>query len=106
MVFDEDHHLRWFRPDGKRRQAPAVASAIPTAAIRRVAKRIADIRREKGMTQDEMAEGLKCATKNYQRIEYGQNVTITMLTKIANLLGVTVTDLVPPPPGRKRSAAP
>jgi len=47
-----------------------------------------------------MAEGLKCATKNYQRIEYGQNVTIKMLARIANLLGVTVTDLVPPPPRR------
>ena len=78
----------------------------PTAAVRRVAKRIADVRRERGMTQDEMAEGLKCATKNYQRIEYGQNVTIKMLTRIANLLGVTVTDLVPPPPVRKRSPSP
>jgi transcriptional regulator with XRE-family HTH domain len=69
----------------------------PSSAVRRVAKRIAEIRREKGITQDAMAEGLKCATKNYQRIEYGQNVTIKMLARIANLLGVTVTDLVPPP---------
>jgi transcriptional regulator with XRE-family HTH domain len=69
----------------------------PTSAVRRVAKRIAEIRREKGITQDEMAERLRCATKNYQRIEYGQNVTIKTLTRIANLLGVTVTELVPPP---------
>lgn len=74
----------------------------PDAAVRRVAKRIAEIRRAKGITQDEMAEKLRCATKNYQRIEYGQNVTIKTLTRIANLLGVTVTDLVPPP-GRKRA---
>jgi transcriptional regulator with XRE-family HTH domain len=77
----------------------------PNAAIRRVAKRIAEIRREKGITQDEMAERLRCATKNYQRIEYGQNVTITTLTRIANILGVTVTDLVPPPPKRRKAAA-
>jgi transcriptional regulator with XRE-family HTH domain len=69
----------------------------PDAAVRRVAKRIAELRRAKGITQDQMAEGLRCATKNYQRIEYGQNVTIKMLTRIANLLGVTVTELVPPP---------
>jgi transcriptional regulator with XRE-family HTH domain len=78
----------------------------PEAAVRRVAKRIAEIRRAKGITQDEMAEQLRCATKNYQRIEYGQNVTIKTLTRIANLLGVTVTDLVPPPPARKRKGKP
>jgi transcriptional regulator with XRE-family HTH domain len=77
----------------------------PQAAVRRVAKRIAEIRREKGITQDEMAERLHCATKNYQRIEYGQNVTIKTLTRIANLLGVTVTDLVPPPPPPRRRRA-
>jgi len=84
----------------------------PSAAVRRVANRIAELRREKGITQDEMAERLRCATKNYQRIEYGQNVTIKMLTRIANFLGVTVTDLVPPPPrrpplaGARRARAP
>jgi len=78
----------------------------PNAAVRRVGKRIAEVRRAKGITQDEMAERLRCATKNYQRIEYGQNVTIKTLTRIANLLGVTVTDLVPPPPPpRRRKAA-
>lgn len=71
-----------------------------------MAKRIAELRREKGITQEEMAEGLRCATNNYQRIEYGQNVTIKMLTRIANLLGVTVTDLVPPPPRRVRASSP
>ena len=69
----------------------------PSAAVRRVAKKIAEVRRERGITQDEMAERLRCATKNYQRIEYGQNVTIKTLTRIANLLGVTVSGLVPPP---------
>jgi transcriptional regulator with XRE-family HTH domain len=55
----------------------------------------------------EAEEALGCATKNYQRIEYGQNVTIRMLTKIANILGVTVTELVPPPKRRRteRSAS-
>jgi transcriptional regulator with XRE-family HTH domain len=72
--------------------------------VKRVARRIAQVRRAKGITQDEMAERLRCATKNYQRIEYGQNVTIKMLTRIANLLGVTVTDLVPPPPPRRKRA--
>ena len=81
-------------------------SDSPTAAVRRVAKRIAELRRERGVTQDQMAEGLKCATKNYQRIEYGQNVTIKTLARIANLLGVTITDLVPPPPTGKRRPPP
>lgn len=73
----------------------------PKDAVRRVGARIAEVRREKGITQDAMAEAIGCATKNYQRIEYGQNVTIETLTKIANALGVTVTDLVPPPRRRR-----
>jgi len=77
----------------------------PEAVLRRVARRIAEIRQAKGITQDEMAEKLRCATRNYQRIEYGQNVTIKTLTRIANLLGVTVTDLVPPPPPPRRRRA-
>jgi transcriptional regulator with XRE-family HTH domain len=72
----------------------------PDAAVRRVAARIAEVRREKGITQDVMAEALGCATKNYQRIEYGQNITVRMLARIANVLGVTVTELVPPPKRR------
>lgn len=79
----------------------------PEAAMLRVAQRIAELRREKGITQDEMAEGFGCATKNYQRIESGeQNLTIRTLTKIANLLGVTVTDLVPPHVRRRAAGAP
>ncbi len=71
--------------------------------MRRVAKRIAEIRREKGVTQDAMVEKLGCAPRNYQRIEYGeQNLTIETLTKIANALSVTITELVPPP-GRARA---
>lgn len=77
----------------------------PEAALKRVASRIAEIRQAKGFTQDEMAEKLGCATRNYQRIEYGQNVTIKTLVRIANLLGVTVTDLVPPPTGKPRPKA-
>jgi transcriptional regulator with XRE-family HTH domain len=69
----------------------------PDDAVRRVSERIAEVRRAKGITQDAMAEALGCATKNYQRIEYGQNVTIKMLVNIANALGVPLTDLVPPP---------
>lgn len=81
----------------------------PEAALRRVARRIAEIRQAKGITQDEMAERLRCALRNYQRIEYGQNLTIKTLVRIANVLGVTVTELVPPPgrtPARKRVKLP
>ena len=83
-------------------------SDSPAAAVRRVARRIAEVRREKGLTQEEMATRLDCALKNFQRIESrdGQNVTVKTLTRIANILGVTVTDLVPPPERGKRKARP
>jgi DNA-binding XRE family transcriptional regulator len=79
----------------------------PEAALRRVAHRIADIRRAKGVTQDAIAEKLRCATRNYQRIEYGeQNLSLRTLVRIANLLGVTIADLVTPPPALKKKGLP
>ena len=57
-------------------QAPGTLRDRHDAAVRRVAKRIAEVCRAKGITQNEMAERLRCATKNYQRIEFGKNVTI------------------------------
>ena len=85
---------------------PPVADR-PEAALRRVARRIAEIRTAKGITQDEIAEKLGCATRNYQRIEYGgQNLSLRTLVRIANLLGVTIADLVPPPPPRAAKRSP
>jgi DNA-binding Xre family transcriptional regulator len=37
------------------------------------------------------------AMKNYQCIEYGQNITLKMLARVANALGVSPADLLDEP---------
>lgn len=66
----------------------------PDVFLRQVTRRIADVRKTKGLTQDAVAERLHMAMKNYQRIEYGQNITLKMLARVANALGVSPADLL------------
>ena len=64
----------------------------PEQLVERVTARIAEIRRAKGFTQANMAERLGTATKNYQRIERGQNLTLWTMARIANALDVGVEE--------------
>jgi transcriptional regulator with XRE-family HTH domain len=59
-----------------------VAAKNPETFVRQVTKRIASVRRTKGLTQEAVAERLRVALKNYQRIEYGQNITLKMLFRV------------------------
>ena len=57
--------------------------------VQRVARRIAEVRVEHGLTQDALAAQLDIATKNMQRIESGgQNLTLRTVERIANVLCV------------------
>lgn len=69
-----------------------VADDAPDKLVRRVTRRIAEVRRTKGLTQAEMALRLGMAEKNYQRIERGQNVTVHTLGRIARALGVPASE--------------
>ena len=55
------------------------------------------MRKSKGLTQEGVAERLRMAMKNYQRIEYGQNITLKTLARVANALGVSPADLLDEP---------
>lgn len=73
--------------------------------IDRVGRRIAEIRRAKGLTQAEVAEQLDTDVANFRRIELGvQNVTVRMLARVAAILEVRVVRLFEPldDPRRKR----
>jgi transcriptional regulator with XRE-family HTH domain len=61
----------------------------PEAFVLRVTRRIGEIRRERGLTQDAVAEALGTATRAFQRIEAGQNLTLFTLARIAAVLGVS-----------------
>ena len=66
----------------------------PEDFVLRVSRRIAETRRAKGWTQDQMAEALGTATRALQRIEAGQNLTLYTLARIASVLGVRPEELV------------
>lgn len=65
----------------------------PDDLVRRVTRRVAAIRRLRGLTQEELAEKLGTATKNMQRIEAGQNVTLKTIGRLAAALGVRASEL-------------
>ena len=61
-----------------------------------VARRIAAVRSERGVTQERLAERLGIALQNAQRIESGrQNLTLGTIAKVADALGVSPYALVP-----------
>ncbi|MGC9986654.1 MAG: helix-turn-helix transcriptional regulator [Polyangia bacterium] len=74
-----------------------MAARNPDVFLRQVTRRIAAVRKTKGLTQEGVAERLHMAMKNYQRIEYGQNITLRMLARVANALSVSPADLIDEP---------
>ena len=66
-----------------------------------VGRRIAELRRERGLTQEQFAERLGIAANALQRIELGmQNLTIRSLVRLANGLGVPLASLFEAPASR------
>ena len=58
-------------------------------------ERIKELRCEKGLTQAEMAELLKCKDRHYQRIEYGQvNIPLLTLAFLADYFEVSIDYLL------------
>lgn len=60
-----------------------------------IAGRLKPLRKEKGLTQVEMAELLGCTDRHYQKIEYGKvNLPSTTLMFLADYFGVTADYLL------------
>ncbi|MBX3230669.1 MAG: helix-turn-helix transcriptional regulator [Labilithrix sp.] len=74
----------------------------PDRVIEDVGRRVAEVRRELGWTQQQAAEHLRMPLKNLQRIEAGMNLTIRTLTRVARGLGVRTRDLLDEPKSRER----
>jgi transcriptional regulator with XRE-family HTH domain len=78
---------------------------------RRVARQIASEREKRHVSQEELAERLGTATRNYQRIESGtQNLTLGTIERIAEALGTSSASLLvgvstPPTPALPRALA-
>lgn len=79
--------------------------AETAAILRELGKRIGELRRARGLTQETAAERLGMLAPNYARIEQGrQNVTVDTLVRIVRVLGedVRVADLFAPPTTTER----
>ena len=72
------------------------------AVIADVGQRVAEIRRERGWTQQDFADRLKMEPQSIQRIERGTNLTIRSLVRVARVLGVATITLFEPPMARAR----
>jgi len=59
----------------------------PDQVVHNVGRRVAELRAERGLTQEQLAEAAGVSIKYLQRIEAGrQNLTIRSLVGFANLL--------------------
>ncbi|MGO8998923.1 MAG: helix-turn-helix domain-containing protein [Polyangiaceae bacterium] len=82
----------------------------PDVIISAVGSRIAELRRGRGWTQQELADRLGMEVQSLQRIERGENLTLRSLVKIGGVLGATTRSLLDAPtsverrPGRPRKA--
>jgi transcriptional regulator with XRE-family HTH domain len=70
-----------------------VRGASSTRLRRGVGRRVAEIRRERRVTQEQLAERLGVAARYVQSVEYGnENLTLDSLAKLARALGVDVSE--------------
>jgi transcriptional regulator with XRE-family HTH domain len=64
-------------------------------------RRVAEIRRAKGWTQERIAERLGMPLRNYQKIEAGlRNITMRTIVAVANAVDVPLHDLFIAPESR------
>jgi transcriptional regulator with XRE-family HTH domain len=64
--------------------------------VRAVGRRIAEIRRLRGLTQEGLADKVGMGTKNLQRVEAGQNLTLRTIGLLAEKLGISPHELLLP----------
>lgn len=90
-----------------------MTSADPKRLRRDVGRRIAELRQEFGLTQEQLAELFEVSSRYVQSIEAGrENLTLDTLAKIARVLATDVVRFLEPPktkpprPGRPRKAPP
>jgi transcriptional regulator with XRE-family HTH domain len=69
--------------------------------LRDVGRRVAELRREHGWTQEQLGERGGVSRHYIQGVEVGrENLTLRNLSRIASLLGVDARELLEPPTNR------
>ena len=79
-----------------------MARKDPKRTLLDLGRRVAEVRADAGLTQEEFAERVaRVSLKYLQRIEAGRaNLTVLTLAKFAARIGVEVKDLFEPPASR------
>jgi transcriptional regulator with XRE-family HTH domain len=66
----------------------------PDKLVRDVGRRVAELRRERDLTQQALATKLRASTQWVQQIEYGSNLTLFSLARLANVLDVPLEEFL------------
>jgi transcriptional regulator with XRE-family HTH domain len=74
-----------------------VARYDPDSLVRDIGRRVAELRRERGLTQQALASQLRVTMQWVQQIEYGANLTVHSLARVANALDVELGALLATP---------
>ncbi len=74
-----------------------MARYAPDRLVRDIGRRVAEIRRERGLTQQALASKLRATMQWVQQIEYGANLTVHSLARVANALDIDLEALLVPP---------
>jgi transcriptional regulator with XRE-family HTH domain len=74
-----------------------VTKRDPDQLVRDVGRRIGELRRTAGLTQERLAERLGVSVQWANRVEVGENLTLHSLAKLADALDVEVAELFEPP---------
>jgi len=69
----------------------------PDSLVRDIGRRVAELRRERGLTQQALASKLRATMQWVQQIEYGANLTVHSLARVANALDTNLEALLVPP---------
>jgi len=70
--------------------------------LKRIGLRTRELRRQRGLTQEETAAKLDLEVQNYSDLERGKrNVTVNTLLRVAAVLGVDIAELFVVPKARK-----
>lgn len=75
----------------------------PERVTKDLGRRIAELRREKGLTQEQFSVKLGVTFQWISQVEAGRNLTVYSLVKIANGLKVLLADLLASPKPESRT---
>lgn len=76
----------------------------PERVLDDVGRRVGEIRRARGWTQQDLADSLEVTLRHVQAVEGGaQNLSLKALVRVANALGVPLAALLEAPERRRRA---